>query len=276
MRLTRGRQARIHGIPARFRRAQSAAPFSRFHKHLKQRRFRTRRLSRKAVAGPKVLCYTRADFGSAACCASPYASCRTARGRGRISIGRVDVSEPASISSGIAARYASALFELAKDSKSLAALEADADALDSALRDSADLRQLISSPVYSRDQQGAAIGAIARKMGLSALTANTLSLMASKRRLFVLPQLVRALREMIAEEKGEVTAEVTSARPLTQTQSDDLSKTLKARFGKTVKLNMSVDESLIGGLIVKVGSKMIDTSIRSKLASLQNAMKEVG
>jgi F-type H+-transporting ATPase subunit delta len=188
----------------------------------------------------------------------------------------VDVSEPASISSGIAARYASALFALAKDGKSLTTLEADVDALDATLAASADLRGVIASPIHSRDEQGGVISAVAKKMKLSPLMANTLALMASKRRLFVLPQLVAQLRAAIAEEKGEVTAEVTSATDLTKAQADALAKTLKARFGKTVKLNTAVDESLIGGLIVKVGSKMIDTSVRSQLASLQNAMKEVG
>ncbi len=186
------------------------------------------------------------------------------------------MSEPASISSGIAARYAAALFELSKEAKGLKALESDAEALGAALAESADLRDLIASPLYSREVQAKAIDAVAEKMGLSELTRNTLALMAAKRRLFVLPQLVRALVEMIAEEKGEVTAEVASAKALTKAQSDALAKTLKERFGKTVKLKSSVDESLIGGLVVKVGSKMIDTSIRSKLASLQNAMKEVG
>jgi F-type H+-transporting ATPase subunit delta len=94
--------------------------------------------------------------------------------------------------------------------------------------------------------------------------------------LFVLPQLVVALRDAIAEDKGEVTADVISASALTKTQSDKLAKTLKAKLGKTVTINVTVDESLIGGLVVKVGSKMIDTSIRSKLNSLQNVMKEVG
>lgn len=190
--------------------------------------------------------------------------------------GRVDVSEPVSISSGIAARYAAALFELAREGKSLADLESDVDALSAALDTSADLRNMIASPIYARDAQRAAIVAVAQKMGLSDLTANTLALMAGKRRLFVLPQLLRSLRAMIADEKGEVTAEVVSATALSKPQQDALSKTLKSRFGKTVKLQTSVDESLIGGLIVKVGSKMIDTSIRSQLASLQNAMKEVG
>jgi len=105
---------------------------------------------------------------------------------------------------------------------------------------------------------------------------NTLSLMAAKRRLFVLPSLLAALRARIAEDKGEVTAEVTSAKALTKTQATKLAKTLKAQLDLDVKIKATVDESLIGGLVVKVGSKMIDTSIRSKLNALQNTMKEVG
>lgn len=186
------------------------------------------------------------------------------------------MSEPVSISKGIAARYATAVFELAKESKKLKGLETDVDTLDAALTDSADFRDLISSPLYSREQQTDAINAIAKKMKLSPVTANTMSLMANKRRLFVLPQLVASLRALIADEKGEVTADVTAVKALTKTQQDKLAKTLKASVGKDVKIKMAVDESLIGGLIVKVGSKMIDTSIRSKLASLQNSMKEVG
>ncbi len=191
-------------------------------------------------------------------------------------IERVDVSEPASISTGIAARYATAVYELAKEGKDVKGLEADISVLATAMAESADFNALINSPVYSRADQAAAITAIAKKSGVSALMTNTLALMADKRRLFVLPQLVQTLREVIATDKGEVTADVTSAKALTKAQSDKLAKTLKARMGKDVTINASVDESLIGGLIVKVGSKMIDTSIRSKLSSLQNAMKEVG
>ena len=186
------------------------------------------------------------------------------------------MSEPASISAGIAGRYATAVFELAKEAKELKALEADVDALGAALADSADLRSLIASPVYSREEQATAVAAIAKKMKLSATLAKTLGLMATNRRLFVMPQLLAALRDLIAEEKGEVTANVTVAAPLTKTQETKLAATLKKTVGKTVNLNTTVDESLIGGLIVKVGSKMIDTSIRSRLSSLQNAMKEVG
>ncbi len=186
------------------------------------------------------------------------------------------MSEPASISTGIAARYATAMFELASEDKALPALESDIDALDAALEGSADLRDLINSPIYGREETAAAIGGVADKMGLNTITGNTLRLMASKRRLFVLPALLASLREKIADHKGEVTAEVTSAKALTKTQLDKLAKSLKASVGKSVNLKATVDEGIIGGLVVKVGSKMIDTSIRSKLNALQNTMKEVG
>ncbi len=186
------------------------------------------------------------------------------------------MSEPASISASIAGRYATAIFDLVRDARGLSALEADIEALDAALAISADLRALISSPLYTRADQSNSLAALARKMKLSPLLANALGLMADKRRLFVLPQLLVALRAMIADEKGEITADVTAAQPLTKTEADALAKALQARVGKTVKLNVAVDESLIGGLVVQVGSKMIDTSIRAKLDQLQNAMKEVG
>ncbi|WP_299916706.1 F0F1 ATP synthase subunit delta [uncultured Roseobacter sp.] len=186
------------------------------------------------------------------------------------------MSEPASISTSIAGRYATAVYEIASDGKAIKVLETDLDALQGALADSEDFRALIHSPIYSREEQGAAIAALSKKMKLSDTLANTLALMAQNRRLFVLPQLVATLRDIIAAEKGEVTADVVSAKALTKTQADKLAKSLKASTGKTVTLNATVDESLIGGLIVKVGSRMIDTSIRSKLNSLQNAMKEVG
>ncbi len=186
------------------------------------------------------------------------------------------MTEPVSISVGIAQRYATAIFEIAKEGKSLSGLEANLTDLAAAMEASPELRELISSPVISRADQAAAIAAIGKKMKLITVLQNGLSLMAEKRRLFVLPQLVAQLRGMIAEDRGEITADVISAKALTKTQADKLAKTLKTRMGKDVKINAAVDESLIGGLIVKVGSKMIDTSIRSRLNSLQNAMKEVG
>ncbi len=196
-------------------------------------------------------------------------------GKTRI-IGRVFVADTGSISSGIASRYATAVFELAKEADKLPAVEKDMDVLATALEDSSDFGDLISNPVYTRDQITSAIVALAKKMDLSAEIGNALGLMASKRRLFVLPQLIASVKTMIADEKGEVTAEVTAAKSMTAEQQDKLAQTLKATVGKDVKVNVAVDESLIGGLIVKVGSKMIDSSIKSKLSNLQNAMKEVG
>lgn len=186
------------------------------------------------------------------------------------------MSESASVSSGIAARYATAIFEIAKENNNLDKLEGNVDDLSAALGESADLRDLISSPMYSRQEQSAAMSGIAQKMGLLPVLANGFAVMAEKRRLFVLPQLLRVLGEMLAAERGEVTAEVTSAMALSDAQTSSLASTLKSQVGKDVKIKTTVDESLIGGLIVKVGSKMIDTSIASKLNSLQNAMKEVG
>ncbi|RVT86542.1 F0F1 ATP synthase subunit delta [Rhodobacteraceae bacterium CCMM004] len=186
------------------------------------------------------------------------------------------MSEPASISTGIAQRYAKAVFDLAKEENALATVQSDIDTLSSALADSEDFRRLIHSPIYGRDEQQRAAGALADKMGLSATVGNALRLMASKRRLFVLPQLIAELRQMIADENGEITADVVAATELTDAQRAKLAETLKASVGKDVNINLTVDEALIGGLVVKVGSKMIDTSIRSKLNALQNTMKEVG
>ncbi len=186
------------------------------------------------------------------------------------------MSEPASISAAIAGRYASAIFELAQEAKAVPALEADVEAVGAALSASAELRDVIASPIYGREEATRAIAALAKTMKLSAPLANGLTLMAEKRRLFALPQLLSALSALIAEAKGEMTADVTSAAALTKAQTTDLAAALSEKTGKTVKLNVTVDESLIGGMIVRLGSQMIDTSIRAKLASLQNTMKEVG
>lgn len=186
------------------------------------------------------------------------------------------MSEPASISATIGGRYATAIFELAREGDAIPALEADVAALRDALGASPELRGLIASPVHSRAEQGAAIGAVATRMGLSAPMGNGLQLMASRRRLFTLPQLLDALSDLIADAKGELTAQVVSACKLSPAQAKSLAATLTQQTGKTVKLNAAVDEGLIGGMIVKLGSRMVDTSIRSKLASLKNTMQEVG
>ncbi|MFN3495801.1 MAG: F0F1 ATP synthase subunit delta [Hydrogenophaga sp.] len=180
------------------------------------------------------------------------------------------------MSHSIAGRYAQAVFDIAREEGQIDTLARETDELAAALDTSPELRELITSPKYSRDEQAAAIGAIAAKMGLSPVMANTLQLMASNRRLFVLPQLAQALAALIAVERGEITADVTSAIALSDEQQDRLKTTLAEKSGKKVKLNTRVDETLIGGMIVKLGSQMIDSSVRSKLASLQNVMKEVG
>ncbi len=186
------------------------------------------------------------------------------------------MASSASLTSGVAGRYATALFEIAKESDQLDRVEADLATVQAALDDSADLRDMIASPVFTREDQGNAIRALAGKMDLGPAVTNTLLLMAQNRRLFVVPGLIQGVRALIADARGEVTAEVTAAKRLTEGQLQSLAQTLKASIGQDVKLNVTVDESLIGGLVVKVGSRMIDTSIRSKLAALQNVMKEVG
>ncbi|HHB81312.1 MAG TPA: F0F1 ATP synthase subunit delta [Aliiroseovarius sp.] len=186
------------------------------------------------------------------------------------------MSEPVSISTGIANRYAKAVFDLALEGKSIKAVEADLAVLEAALGDSTEMNALISSPLVTRDQQRLAVAALAAKMKLSDIMTNALGLKADKRRLYLLPQFISELQRLLAEHKGEVTAEVTAAKALTKTQKDKLAKALKAAAGKDVNINVAVDEDLIGGLVIKLGSKMIDTSIRSRLNALQNSMKEVG
>ena len=181
-----------------------------------------------------------------------------------------------SLTAGAAGRYATALFELAGENGSRDQAEQDLTALQQALDDSAELDQLIRNPMYTRDQQGKAMGAITEKMGLSPMVRNVVGLMATKRRLFALPEMIAAFQALMADLRGEMSADVTAARPLSDAQIDALGAQIKAATGKDVKLNVTVDESIIGGLVVKVGSKMIDTSIRSRLNNLQNVMKEVG
>lgn len=186
------------------------------------------------------------------------------------------MSAASTLDSGVAGRYATALFDLATEDGSLAIVERDLAALDAALRDSADLRALIASPVVSREDQGRAMAAVARAMGLGPFVANTLGLMAAKRRLFVLPRVIAAVQALARAARGEVTAEVTAAAPLSDAQAAALSAALRGTAGKDISMTVTIDPSLIGGLVVKLGSRMIDTSVRAKLAKLQNMMKEVG
>lgn len=186
------------------------------------------------------------------------------------------MSSSASLTSGVAGRYATALFELAKEADSIEKVEADLQDLEDALSASPELRSLIASPIYSREQQGMVLRSIVEKMGIGFEVGNTVGLMAKNRRLFVLKDLIGKLKAMIADDRGEIIAEVTTPRALTGAQTEALSSALKSSVGSKIRLDVKVDESLIGGLVVRVGSKMVDTSIRSKLASLQNVMKEVG
>lgn len=180
------------------------------------------------------------------------------------------------MTSGVAGRYATALFDLAKESGDLQKVESDILALEDALAVSPEFREVLASPIHSRDEHARMIAAIADKLGQGVVVRNTLSLIAQNRRLFILPELIEQMKALIADERSEVTVEVTAAKPLSDEQADALKETLKASVGKDVKLDVTVDESLIGGLVVQIGSRMIDTSIRSKLAQLQNVMKEVG
>jgi F-type H+-transporting ATPase subunit delta len=200
--------------------------------------------------------------------------CRTARVRCLKWSARADASAAASLKSVLS--RATALFDLARENKSLDRVEADLTAVEAALAESPELRATIVSPVFSRDDLAAAVKAIAAQMELGPETSNTLGLLARNRRLFVLPSLISSVKAMMAAERGEVAARVTSAKPLSEAQTDALRAALKAGVGKDVDLDVVVDEGLIGGLVVKVGSRMIDSSIRSKLAKLQNVMKEVG
>ena len=179
-------------------------------------------------------------------------------------------------SSGVAERYANALFELASDQKDVISVERDLDAFSGLLAESPDLVRLVRSPVFSSDEQLRAVSGVLAKAGIGGLVANLVKVAAANRRLFAVPDMIAAFKRLAARERGEVSAEVTSAAPLSDGQSAELRAALKASLGKDVTLVPQVDATLIGGLIVKVGSRMIDGSLRTKLNSLKLAMKEVG
>ena len=173
----------------------------------------------------------------------------------------------------MAGRYAGALFDLAKDQKALDQVQEDLKGFKSLLDESGDLSRLIRSPAISRDDQVKALTAIAKEAGVSGLTIKFLGLLADKRRAFALPAVIDAYASLLAEEKGEVQAEVVSAIELTQAQADDVKAKISKSVGKTVTMTSSVDPSLMGGLVVRVGSRMIDASLKTKLHQLELAMK---
>lgn len=176
----------------------------------------------------------------------------------------------------VAERYAGALFELADGANALPAVEGDLGRFIDMLAESADLARLVRSPVFAADEQMRAVGAVLDKAEIGGLVGNFIRVVAGNRRLFLMPDIIAAFRKQLAAYRGEVSAEVTSAEPLSDTHIAALKEALKASIGKDVALHATVDPTLIGGLIVKVGSRMIDGSLRTKLNSLKLAMKEVG
>lgn len=187
-----------------------------------------------------------------------------------------DVTTDETVVAGVAGRYAAALFDLANESSKLPEVEADLQKFRRLLDESPDLVRLVRSPVVRAEDQAKALAAIVDRAGLGALSGNFLKLLAKNRRLFVISDVISAFRALAAKSRGEATAEVTSAVALTDAQIAELKKTLKASVGKDVTLNARVDPSLLGGLVVKIGSRMVDSSIRTKLQSLKVALNQSG
>ena len=177
--------------------------------------------------------------------------------------------------SDLAKRYAMAFFDLALEHDQLDQLAGELNDLGGLMRESDDLARLVRSPIVSRADQGAAMTAIVNRAGMSKLVANLVGLMAQNRRLFVLDGTIAAFQTLLAEHRGEVSAEVTSARELKPAHLSAVKDALKEIVGRDVALETTVDPSLIGGLIVKVGSRMIDNSLRTKLQNLELAMKGI-
>jgi F-type H+-transporting ATPase subunit delta len=178
--------------------------------------------------------------------------------------------------SGVSGRYATALFELARDEKSVDTVLADLDQFERLLTESDDLKRLVRSPVFSADTQMKALGAVLEKAEICGVSANFLKVLTANRRLFAVADVIRAFRALVAKFKGEATADVTVAEALSDANLDTLKAALKSVTGKDVTLNVKVDPSIIGGLVVKLGSRMVDSSLRTKLNSIKNAMKEAG
>ncbi|WP_176082508.1 F0F1 ATP synthase subunit delta [Martelella sp. HB161492] len=184
-----------------------------------------------------------------------------------------DASQPVS---DVARRYAVSLFELAEEAGSIDETGAALQIIESLDQKSADFRRLIASPVFSADEQSRAIVAVLDKAGVSGLAANFVKLVARNRRLFALPGMIAAYKSLVAEKRGELTADVTVAHALTKEQQEELKTALKGVTGKNVSLSLTEDASLLGGMIVKVGARQIDTSLRTKLSKLKLSLKEVG
>ena len=178
--------------------------------------------------------------------------------------------------SGLAERYAAALFELAEERRMLDTVAADLRALKAMIGASADLTRLVRSPILSRAEQGRAIAALAERAGLDPLVRDFLGVVARNRRLFAVPAMINSYLETLAARRGEVTAEVTAAQPLSEAQLTRLGEQLRQAVGRRVAVEVKVDRGLLGGMIIKLGSRMVDGSLRGKLARLQLAMKGAG
>jgi F-type H+-transporting ATPase subunit delta len=179
------------------------------------------------------------------------------------------------IISGMAGRYATALFELALESKALDAVRTDLGKFEQMIDDSADLNRLVRSPVFGADEQLRALSAILDKAGIKGIAANFLRVVTTNRRLFAVRDIIRGYRELVAHNRGEVTAQVTVAEKLNDSNLAALKDALKSKTGgKDIDLDVRIDPAIIGGLIVKVGSRMVDSSLRTKLNSIRIAMKE--
>lgn len=179
------------------------------------------------------------------------------------------------IVSGVAGRYATALFELALQEKKLDAVQADLDHFGALIDASPELTRLVRSPVFGAEEQTKALAAILDKAGIAGLAGNFLKLVASNRRLFAVGQILKAFRALVARHKGEITAQVTVADKLSDSNLEALKGALKTvTGGKDIDLDVQVDPAIIGGLIVQVGSRMVDSSLRTKLNSIKLAMKE--
>ncbi|PPR12308.1 MAG: ATP synthase subunit delta [Alphaproteobacteria bacterium MarineAlpha11_Bin1] len=180
---------------------------------------------------------------------------------------------PTSVTSGVAGRYAAALFEIAGDQKNLDEVLADSEIIVGLLGESDDLRRLVASPVIGREAQGAAISAVLDKAGVSELTRNFVGVVSKNRRLFALSEMCIAYRELLAARRGEMSAEVVSAKPLSDAQRDSLERALRGAIGSKITLDTRVDNSILGGLIVKVGSQMVDSSLKTKIQRLEISLK---
>src|ERR1043165_8871517 len=178
------------------------------------------------------------------------------------------------IVSGVAGRYATALFDLALESSAVDQVQADLKAFDTLVTESPELTRLVRSPAFSAEEQARALAAVLDKVGLKGIAANFLKVVASNRRLFAVREMIRGFNALVAKHKGEVTAEVTVAEQLNDTRMNDIRDALKQVTGKDVKIDVTVDPSIIGGLKVKLGSRMVDASLRTKLNSMRIAMKE--